>query len=125
MTSNDETTVPYMLPLGSETATENGWRSAGGMPLIEMLPEIAQDLPLIKYSKDFSVQYKENVSFKWLAIYNESFELLHDNVDLSYIEELSEGTYYIGICVVEKGEYIESENEYESHGYNCTFKLAV
>lgn len=125
ITSGSETITPHRLLLWSETSTKNGWLSTDGMPLIEKLPEIAQDLPLIKYSNDFSVKYKDNVSFKWLSIHGEDFELLHDNVELSYLEKLPKGTYYIGIVVVEKGKYIEAEQEYETYGYDFAFKLNV
>jgi hypothetical protein len=46
-------------------------------------------------------------------------------MDLSYLEELPEGTYYLMIVVIERGEYIESESQHENEGYECAFKLVV
>ncbi len=95
------------------------------MPLIYSLPEIAHELPIIIYGSDFSVDFRENVSFSWLSIFNASFERIHHNVDLSYLEELSEGTYYIIIVINVQGKYIPTENKHESYGYVCAYNMVV
>jgi hypothetical protein len=50
----------------------------------------------------------------------------YDEVDhLTYLKELPEGTYYVGIAVAKQGRYIEKESKYEYSGFDCVFKLVV
>ncbi len=123
--SNGETTVPFLQLLWDRSWTGDGWLSADGMSLIYMLPEIAEQFPIVTYDDDFTVQFKEGVSFTYMSIYDDGFERLYHNVDLSYLEGLPEGVYYIEIVVENQGKYIKSENQYEYHGYDCAFKLAI
>ena len=126
VTSNGETSAPFVDgTYWSTTWTGEYWISGDGMPLIYSLPEIAHELPIIIYGSDFSVDFRENVSFSWLSIFNASFERIHHNVDLSYLEELSEGTYYIIIVVNEQGKFISTENKHESFGYECAYNMVV
>jgi hypothetical protein len=90
-----------------------------------MLPEIAEELSVVTYSDDFTIQYREDASFMYIAIYDDSFERLYNAVDLSYLNKLSSGTYYVSIDVRKQGRYIVSENEYEVSGIECAFKLEV
>jgi len=123
--SDDKTIVPLVKWLWSETWTETGWLSADGLPLNNILPDIADRLPVVNFSDDFSVQYSENATFSGLSIYDENFERLYHNVDLSYLDKLGEGTYFVVIQVLKQGKYIDVENEYELHGYECAFKILV
>lgn len=123
--SDEKTIVPLVKWLWSETWTEFGWLSVDGISLNNKLPDIVDELPLVNFSDNFSVQYKENVSFSGLSIFNNNFERLYHNVDLSYLDKLAEGTYFVVIQVLEQGEYIDIENEYEVHGYECAFKIVV
>lgn len=123
--SNKETAAPYVHWSWNETLTGSGWVSADGMHLADILPDIADELPTVYYSDDFAVQYKENVSFCGLSVFDSKFEPLHRSVDLSYLDELSEGTYFAGIEVTRQGDFIEAEEKHESYGYDCVFKLMV
>jgi hypothetical protein len=125
VTSSGEKIAPYIISIWDETWTESGWLSADYMSLYFKLREIASELPVVSYSDDFTVQYEDSVSLKYISIYNVSFEQLHHNVDLTHLQELKAGTYYIGITVAERGIYIESEDKYESHGYDCACKLII
>ena len=126
VTTNGETTAPFNHWLWSSQSWETlGWLCADGYPLYMKLPEYADELPAITYSNDFAVQYKENVSFYGLSIFNDSFERLLYRGKISSLDDLSEGTYYISIQVIVLGKYIEKEDEYESQGYECVFKMTV
>ncbi len=131
ITSNGETTLPYLYWLWGSSWTGKGFVEADALQLIYTLPDIAQELPIVSYHDDFMVQYQEGVSFSYMSIYDDSFERLYhiasyDDKDyLSYLEDLPKGTYYIAIAVAERGKYIESENKYEYSGTDCVFKLVV
>lgn len=129
--SDEITTVPYQRFSWDTLWRDNTWIATDALQLICVLPEIAQELPIINYHNDFSVQYEEGVSFSHMMVYDDSFEYLHhiatySKIDyLSYLKTLPEGTYYIGIAVSKQGKYIASEKQYEYHGYECVFKLVV
>jgi hypothetical protein len=131
ITSNGETTPPYLYWVWDSSWTGEGWLAADALQLIYALPDIEKKLPIVSYHDDFSVQYKEGVSFSYMLVYDTDFtQLFHiaSYDDKDYIEclkELPEGTYYVGIAVVERGNYIESENQYEHSGTNGVFKLVV
>ena len=121
VTTNGETTAPFVNLVWATEWTENGWIAADGFPLTDMLPEIISELPIIRYGDDFSVQYKDGVSFSGLSIFDNNFDRLHNNVHLSYLDGLPAGTYYIGIRVTGQGMNISQKvlHRYavESHLY--------
>lgn len=123
--SNDEIVVPWVGFAWAQSWTENGWLAADGVSLSMQLPDISSELPVVTYSEDFAVEYGEGVSISGLSVYNDSFKEVYHNVDLSYFEELSKGTYYIAITVSEQGNYIEAEKKYEMAGYHCAYRLVV
>lgn len=131
ITSNGETTLPYLRWSWDTSRTDNGWVSADALQLICELPDIAPELPIVTYGDDFAVQYKEGVSYSYMWVYDDSFEYLHhiapyDDIDyLTCLAQLPEGTYYIAIAVVKQGDYYVFENRHESSGYDCVFKLKV
>jgi len=125
ITSNSETYTPFVNSIWSSTWTGEGWVEADYLPLINKRSEVAHELPVIIYNNDFSVDLGKNVTFQWLSIFNDSFEPVHDNADLSLLKELHEGTYYIILVVNKQGKLIKTENEHEASGYECTFSLVV
>jgi hypothetical protein len=128
ITSDGETTLPYLYWSWSHSWTDDTWVEADALQLVYALPEIARELPTVCYCDDFTVQYQEGVSFAYMSIYDQDFERLYHiypSMDLSCLEELPEGKYYISISVVAQGEYIKPENEYEYNGSDCVFMLVV
>lgn len=132
ITSNGKTTLPYLHYVSETFWTENGWVAGDGYNLITILPRIAPSLPTVIYNDDFSVQYKEGVyGGEYWSIFDDGFKPLFDEIsnvqkfNLSYLKELPEGTYYVGIAVGVQGNFIESENKYEDSSYSCVFKLVV
>lgn len=131
ITSNGETTLPYLRWSWGDSWTGDGWVSGDAIQLICELPDIAKELPVVSYHDDFKVQYEEGVSYSYMWVYDDSFEYLHhiapyDDIDyLTCLAQLPEGTYYIAIAVVKHGEYIEAGDGYRNNGYDCVFKLVV
>jgi hypothetical protein len=129
ITSNGERTLPYLHWTWDSSWTETGWIAADALQLDYML--IAQELPTVSYHEDFAMQYEEGVSFSHMLVFDVDFEPIshmtkYDEAGvLTYLKELPEGTYYIGIAVVKQGNYIETENKHEYSGYDCVFKLVV
>ena len=124
MRSNGVKIEPYAHIMWSPKWSENGWLIADMLSLYDILPKICDDLPEILYSEDFSANYKDGVSFVSTSIYNsDTFQYIYKNENLSIIDELPEGTYYLGIVVKEQGEYIESEQDHDEAGYECIYRL--
>lgn len=131
LTSNGETTLPY-LRFSSSTSYEDGrWLAADALQLVCELPGIAPELPVITYHDDFTVQFQEGVNYTNMTVYDERFEYLYNIAtysDMDYLTclaQLPEGTYYVGISVSQRGDYIESQDKYEYSGTDCVFKLVV
>lgn len=131
ITSNGETTLPYLRFSWGRSMTENGWIQGDALQLVCELPDIAPELPVVRYHDDFAVQYEEGVIHSHMLLYDESFTQLdhiapYDSIDyLTCLKELPQGNYYVGIAVAQQGDYIESANEYEYSGTDCVFMLVV
>ena len=131
ITSNRETTLPYLYWAWDSSWTSDGWLAADALQLIYSLPDTAQELPTISYYEDFALQYEEGVSCSHMLVFDANFKQLshvanYDDVNhLTYLKELPEGTYYVCIAVVKQGLYIEPESKYEHSGIDCIFKLVV
>ena len=123
ITSGGETISTYASVLWDNTWTEEGLLCADFISSTFM--GVTDRLLAVTYADDFSIQYREDITFSSIRIFNESLERLKNNVDLSYLGELPEGTYYIVVVVVQQGNYIASVSEYEYSGYECAFKLIV
>ncbi len=116
----------------------NTWVAGDGAHLSDVLAEVAEDLPSAALKNDFEVQIPENFRFYYMDVFDETYEkILRKYPDsdesgeglaasekcMNYLEELSCGTYYISIAVVEEGNYIESEGQRETTGYEYAFRL--
>jgi len=123
ITSNGETSRTYASVLWDNPWTGENFLCADFYGVY--LPDIAERLSAVTYADDFSIQYREDITFSYIRIFNENFERLYNNVDLSDLKELPEGTYYVVIVVVKQGDYIASVSQYEKSGYECAFKLVV
>jgi len=123
ITSGGETISTYASVLWDNPWTGEGFlcadfESSVFMGVIDRLSEVT-------YAEDFSIQYREDISFSYIRIFDENFEQLYNAVDLSYLKELSKGTYFIVVVIKQQGRYIKSVSQYEYSGYECAFKLVV
>lgn len=125
ITSGGKTINTYENILSDFSWDGENFRCADCASVWSMLPKIDEELSVVTYADDFTIQYREDASFMYIAIFDDDFERLYNAVDLSYLERLPEGTYYIAIDVRRQGRYIISEDEYEVRGYECAFKLVV
>jgi len=131
ITSNGEATLPYLHWAWANSWIETGWIAADALQLDYTLQDIAQELPTVSYHEDFTMKYEEGVSFSYMLVLDADFKRIshlaeYDELDhLTYLKELPEGTYYVGIAVVKQGRYIEKESKYEYSGFDCVFKLVV
>jgi len=118
-------TFPYVNSLWAESWTEYGWLSGDGMSVSRKFSDIQAELPPLVYHKDWEILYQDGVSFLYVSIYSEDYERLHHNEELSVLDELSAGRYYLVITVKKQGDYIEASQKHESRGYECVFALEV
>ena len=125
ITSGGKTISTYESILSDFSWDGENFRCADCASVWTMLPEIANELSVITYDDNFTIQYREDASFMYIAIYNDDFERLYNAVDLSYLKKLPEGTYYIAIDVRKQGRYIISEDQYEVSGIECAFELVI
>jgi len=121
--SNGEEILPHVNSLWNLEWTGDSWLSSDLSSISMSLPEIYDDLSTIIYSKDFTIQYQTGTLFSSLSVFNEAFERIHHNAELSLLDTLPEGNYYICIVISEQGRYIASEEKYEMSGYECVFHL--
>ena len=125
ITSGGKTISTYESILSDYSWDGENFRCADCVSVWTMLPEIADQLSVVTFADDFSIQYREDESFMYIAIFDDGFERLYNAVDLTYLEKLPEGTYYIAIDVRKQGRYIISVSQYEYRGYECAFELVI
>ncbi len=123
--SNGESISGYKNWAGSTSWTGLEWISADAALLKNKFSEVVNDIPSITYSDDFTYKLRDEVTFGYLSIYDESFNLLQLNVDFDCLGNLSPGTYYIVINVSKQGKYIRAEKEHESSNYEYAYELVV
>ncbi len=131
ITSGGETALSYQRFSWGDSYENGRWLAADAVQLVCELPDIAPKLPVITYHDDFTVQFQEGVNYTNMTVYDERFEYLYNIAtysDMDYLTclaQLPEGTYYVGISVCKKGDYIASQKKYEYSGTDCVFKLVV
>lgn len=94
----------------------------------EMLPDLAAEgkLENLVYYPDIRAEYFSNVAWNGKAyVFDESFEEIAHNEDISMLEKLGAGTYYVSLPMELTGEYIEEADEWEEELIECIFKLTV
>ncbi len=124
VSSSEEETKPYVRWLWTKEWIGNNWLYSDAIPFAEEVSRYSNEIPEIVYTGDFSVSYKEGVSsLSSISVYHVEapYDRIQKYTDISMLEELPEGNYYIGIAVQEQGKFIESENEYEAKGYECIY----
>lgn len=118
--------------------TAKSWVVGDGAQLSNVLSEAASELPLAVWGNDFEVKISENHRFYYMDVFDENYEKVLRNYPgsdesdqelkasekcMNYLKDLSCGTYYISIAVVEEGKYIESEGQQEYTVYEYAFRL--
>ena len=126
--SAGESIEPYLCETWEETWSEQGWLCVDRARASDDLAAIVGMLPGIAYSDDLEIVYGSGTEAVHLDIYDSDLEpvlpelLGGENVS---IPPLPEGTYYVILSVQVRGEYIESEEQFEMFGYECLFRLEV
>lgn len=98
-----------------------GWTFADGAE--NDLAEMAAELPVITYGEDFTADYNKDSSFSDLLIYDADFERIYQGGEMSELEALPGGVYYVGIGLTVRGQYIGQAQEWERSGYIGLFTL--
>lgn len=128
VTSNGETIEPHPHFAYSCRLARGGMVEADGAPLQPAkLSELEADgsIPHLTYADDYSVTFGSSVEFRNMALYDENFEPLELLYKTTDPPELEAGDYYVGILVVEYGDYIEEWDTTEYTGWECVFRLTV
>ena len=125
--SSGKTIHPFLSFAYSETWTENGFLCVdGGLALNELTEwSEATYLPALVYSEDFTISYADKVSFRYVIPFDESKNQMDHLYDITELENLDPGRYFIGIVVNQEGDYIEQAKQSECTGWTCLFRLTV
>ena len=109
------------------------WLAADGARLSNVLPEVAEELPKAVWGEDFSVQIPDELELYYVDFFDGSYEkrdrifyIDQEDAPDAFMEDLAKlpgGTYYISVAVNGQGNYIKSEEEYETFGYEYAFRL--
>ena len=126
ISSGDESIVPYFHFAFAQVWEisedgSGGWTFADGAEY--NLAEIAEELPAIIYSEDFSVDYNKDSSFNELLIYDEAYEQIYHGSNMDELELLPAGTYYVGVYHIVRGQYIGEAQEWERSGNIGLFRM--
>ena len=75
-----------------------------------------EELPVIRWSEDFSLIIPHEVELGSITVRNEKGEKMlgldSESADGKYFSELPAGTYYVAVEIDRKGDYIETRDEY-------------
>ena len=75
-----------------------------------------EELPVIRWSEDFSLIIPHEVELGSITVLNEKGEKMlgldSESADGKYFSELPAGTYYVAVEIDRKGDYIETRDEY-------------
>lgn len=125
--SAGSTIQPVLSFAYSEKWTKNGFLCVDGGPVLNELTEWSEAtyLPALVYSEDFTVSYADKVSFRYVIPFDESKNQMDHLYDITELENLDPGRYFIGIVVNQEGDYIEQAKQSECTGWTCLFRLTV
>ncbi len=116
---------PFVHYRWSQEWFGDSWLCGDGIPLAAAVSGEGTELPEIVYENDFTVWCNDGVSITKINVYSADTELdkLYEYSNVSELEELSIGKYYLGISVTKVGEFIEEADEYETAVYECLYSL--
>lgn len=118
--------ITHSYFLHASSYSNGHWIAADGMPIWMVFSPEENNFEEIEYSDDVEIVYEgEVISNSRLNVYDSEMKHYASNVNLTYIEALPAGIYYIGIPISTRGEYIDDEKYpgYESSTSEYVFKL--
>lgn len=142
----EEIIEPMELSTASLTYDEEiGAVFGDGARLSHVLPQVADELPAAALDGSFGLQIPETMRFSCLELYDSDYEQIrriYPSRDgkgnespasaassaqfcTDTLNELSSGSYYVSVSVVETGDYIESEKTNAYTVYEYAFRLDV
>lgn len=93
------------------------------------LSDIAQDLPLVKYSHDITCVVSEDVDYVHFMLYDSTYHFLgeFETLDAASLLALTNGagTYYVRLMYESFGEIPAGETQMENLGSEAFFKLKI
>ena len=104
---------------------KNGWVCVDGTIMSMLYPSVQIWIPRIDYSNNFEFHFKENITSVYFTVYDTNFEKVKQGETKDALKDLSDGTYYLVVEVTKQDEYVESEKQYETSGYECVYKMKV
>ncbi len=122
---NGEYVKPYVHFRYSETYSEYGWLAGDGLSLLMLLEKGEADIPEVRYDPDVTVTVNTDVLYRGVTVYTKDLARLHYNANNSVLSELASGEYYIAYSVTVMGDFVSSENKYNTTGYDLVYKLIV
>ena len=87
------------------------------------LDKIADDLPVITYGRDLSIDYRSDVTINYINVYDEGISKVAYSETFPDLADLPDGRYYVIIAVRIQGKYIKEADDYESTGGDLVFVL--
>ena len=104
---------------------KSGWVCVDGTRMSMLYPSVQIRIPRIDYSNNFEFHFKENITSVYFTVYDTNFEKVKQGETKDALKDLSDGTYYLVVEVTKQDEYVESEKQYETSGYECVYKMKV
>lgn len=123
--SNGQDHEPYCTFTWASSYTAEGWLSASGYRISMLPPDVFNEFPEICYSSDFTLQYGKNASLSSVTVYDADRKIIYDHTTEEVWKDLEPGTYYLVFQITVRGRYIAAEEQHESTGYECAFKLVI
>ncbi len=122
---------PYAAFRWAETWMEEFgcWLAADGVPLDWEIREHMDEIPVLILDRELTLTLGAGArrSSPLLRVFDMDLNLLVrlDEKSLDALYELPPGDYWCTLGIAQRGEYIPSEDRYESFGYDCVFRLWV
>ena len=126
ITVGDETSEPYFNGLSFKIWSEaTGYFSVGDTfrYLPANLDTIAEELPVITYGQDLAIDYRSDVTARYINVYDEALSKAVYSEEFPDLASLPDGRYYVIIAVRIQGRYIKEADDYESTGGDLVFIL--
>ena len=123
--SGEDTITPYEHISSSKSwdAEEKVWTRAE-IPKLKLLA-IAEELPTLIYANDLRFDHVKQVTVRSISLYDSLRSQNSLGHELSVLETLHAGEYYVVIHAIKQGDYIREEKDYERSGYDFAFRLIL
>lgn len=121
--SGEESMVPYFHFGYSWEWTDKGWLSADGEYWLYTLSDTESEFPVVTWGGGIELVFNRDSSFRYIHILDEDCAELYYGDDLSVLDELEPGRYYVSIAVTVQGQYIPEGDDFEHSGWLAVFVL--